>query len=218
MLHRAGEIEKGRPFTKVILRRLLKNVLYIGKVSHQDVVCAARIIEDAVWKLGMSALWRPSLRLRRRAGLLAAFRCNRRASGTGATVTRLLALALKFEELIRSGRVNSYVAVAQVAHVSRSRVTQMTALLTRASDIQEAILFLRAAEARQLLIAETEWIAPLTHYKKGNLSSVGLSPAISANRLPCRNQMLSRKARVPLRPLPPNQLNSFLAPWAAIAR
>ena len=69
-------------------------------------------------------------------------------------ITRLLALALKFEELIESGVVSNYAAVAQVAQVSRSRVTQMTSLLNLAPDIQEEILFLPAAEARQLRISE----------------------------------------------------------------
>jgi hypothetical protein len=66
----------------------------------------------------------------------------------------LLALALKFEDLIRCGTVTNYAAVAQVAQVSRSRVTQMTALLNLAPDIQEEILFLPAAEAQQLRISE----------------------------------------------------------------
>ena len=69
-------------------------------------------------------------------------------------ITRLLALALKFEDLIRSGTVTNYAAVAQVAQVSRSRVTQMTALLNLAPDIQEEILFLPLAEAQQLQISE----------------------------------------------------------------
>ena len=69
-------------------------------------------------------------------------------------ITRLLALALKFEDLIRSGTVTNYASVAQVARVSRSRVTQMTGLLNLAPDIQEEILFLPAAEARELRISE----------------------------------------------------------------
>lgn len=69
-------------------------------------------------------------------------------------ITRLLALALKFEELIASGVVSNYAAVAQVAGLTRSRVTQMTSLLNLAPDIQEEILFLPAAEARQLRISE----------------------------------------------------------------
>jgi site-specific DNA recombinase len=48
---RDGKEHLGRPFTKPILHRLLQNVLYIGKVSHQDVVYAgeqAPIVEDSI--------------------------------------------------------------------------------------------------------------------------------------------------------------------------
>ena len=69
-------------------------------------------------------------------------------------ITRLLALAQKFEELIGSGVVNNYAALAQVGRVSRSRVTQMTSLLNLAPDIQEEILFLGVAEVAQFRISE----------------------------------------------------------------
>jgi hypothetical protein len=65
-----------------------------------------------------------------------------------------LALALKFEELIRSGAVSNYTVLAQLGQVSRSRITQMTGLLNLAPDIQEEILFLRPEEARRLRISE----------------------------------------------------------------
>jgi hypothetical protein len=69
-------------------------------------------------------------------------------------IARLLALALKFEKLIRSGTVSNYANLAQVAQVSRSRITQMTSLLNLAPDIQEEILFLPDAEALQFRISE----------------------------------------------------------------
>src|SRR6266852_4340349 len=75
-------------------------------------------------------------------------------AGAVPRITRLLALALKFEDLIRSGTVGNYAALAQVARVSRARVTQMTSLLNLAPDIQEEILFLPTAAARQLRICE----------------------------------------------------------------
>jgi len=68
-------------------------------------------------------------------------------------VTRLLALALKFEEMIRSGVVDNYAVLAQLGEVSRSRITQ-TNLLNLAPDIQEEILFLRPAEAERLRMSE----------------------------------------------------------------
>jgi hypothetical protein len=63
-------------------------------------------------------------------------------------------LALKFEELIASGVVSNYAALAEMGQVSRSRITQMTSLLNLAPDIQEEILFLRPEEAKQLRISE----------------------------------------------------------------
>jgi hypothetical protein len=160
---RDGKDRLGRPFTKIILHRLLTNILYIGKVSHQGVVYAGEhspIVEDPVWKLVSEKLAQEHTV----ASVAAAAKMSRialRRSGAIAApaepvprITRLLALALKFEELIRSGTVSNYAAVAQVAHVSRSRVTQMTGLLNLAPDIQEEILFLPAAEARQLRISE----------------------------------------------------------------
>jgi acyl-CoA thioesterase FadM len=160
---RDGKDRLGQPFTKVVLHRLLTNILYIGKVSHQGVVYAGEqppIIDDVVWKLVSEKLARE----RAAASIAAVTKAReialRRSVVIGAPVepvtriTRLLALALKFEELIRSATVSNYAAVAQVAHVSRSRVTQMTGLLNLAPDIQEEILFLPAAEARQLRISE----------------------------------------------------------------
>jgi hypothetical protein len=69
-------------------------------------------------------------------------------------VTRWLSLALKFEEMIRSGVVDNYAVLAQLGEVSRSRITQMTNLLNLAPDIQEEILFLRPAEAERLRMSE----------------------------------------------------------------
>jgi len=160
---RDGKDRGGQPFRRATLERLLKNVLYLGKVSHQDTVYAgeqAPIIEEAIWKLVNEKLAQE----RNKASVAAARKASRtacRRSPTGAEqaepvarITRLLALALQFEELIESGVVSNYAAVAQVARVSRSRVTQMTSLLNLASDIQEEILFLPAAEAWHLRISE----------------------------------------------------------------
>jgi hypothetical protein len=69
-------------------------------------------------------------------------------------ITRLLALALKFEEMIRSGVVGNYTVMAELGQVSRSRVTQVTNLLNLAPDIQEEILFLQPEEAEGLRISE----------------------------------------------------------------
>ncbi len=57
-------------------------------------------------------------------------------------VARLMALAIRLETLIATGRVPHYVALARLAHVSRARITQITNLTLLAPDIQEAVLFL----------------------------------------------------------------------------
>jgi hypothetical protein len=53
-----------------------------------------------------------------------------------------MALALRFENLIREGRVADYSDLARLGHVSRARLTQIMNLLLLAPDIQEAILFM----------------------------------------------------------------------------
>src|SRR5437762_12025574 len=57
-------------------------------------------------------------------------------------VSRLMALAMRFDDLIRSGQVTGYAELARLGHVTRARLSQIASLLGLAPDIQEAILFL----------------------------------------------------------------------------
>jgi len=57
-------------------------------------------------------------------------------------LTRLMALALHCEGLLRRGQVADYSSLARLGHVSRARITQIMNLLLLAPDIQEEILFL----------------------------------------------------------------------------
>jgi hypothetical protein len=57
-------------------------------------------------------------------------------------VARLMALALRFDALVRSGQISSYSALASLGHVTRARVCQIMNLLYLAPEIQEALLFL----------------------------------------------------------------------------
>jgi hypothetical protein len=61
-------------------------------------------------------------------------------------VTRLMALAIRLDQLIREGVVSDQAELARLGHVSRARVTQIMNLLNLAPDIQEAILFLLRVE------------------------------------------------------------------------
>jgi len=57
-------------------------------------------------------------------------------------VARLMALALRLDELVRTGQVASYSALATLGHVSRARISQILNLIHLAPDLQEALLFL----------------------------------------------------------------------------
>ena len=81
-------------------------------------------------------------------------------------VARLMALAIRFERLVREGVVKDYADLARLGHVTRARVTQIMNLLNLAPDIQEMILFLpRTAEGRspiserhlRPIAAELDW-------------------------------------------------------------
>jgi len=57
-------------------------------------------------------------------------------------ISRLMALAIRFEGLVQSGKVKDYADLARLGLVSRARITQLMNLLNLAPDIQEDILFL----------------------------------------------------------------------------
>src|SRR5689334_11261346 len=61
-------------------------------------------------------------------------------------VARLLALAIRLEQLVQARVIVNYAALAALGHVSRARVTQILNLLLLAPDIQEALLFLPPTE------------------------------------------------------------------------
>jgi hypothetical protein len=64
------------------------------------------------------------------------------SGGRALRVTCLLALAHRFEELVRSGDMRNYAQIARLGHVSRARISQILKLLTLAPSIQEHLLFL----------------------------------------------------------------------------
>ena len=56
-------------------------------------------------------------------------------------ISRLMALAIRFERLMRDGVVADQSELARLAHVTQPRMTQIMNLLHLAPDIQEALLF-----------------------------------------------------------------------------
>ena len=57
-------------------------------------------------------------------------------------IARLMALAIRFEGLLRNETIRDYAELARLGRVTRARMTQIMKLLYLAPDIQEQILFL----------------------------------------------------------------------------
>ena len=90
-------------------------------------------------------------------------------------LARLLALAHKFDGLLRQGVIADYATLARLGHVSRARITQIMNLLYLAPDIQEQILFFdTTAEGRdrrhlrelQPIARILDWQQQRTHWRK----------------------------------------------------
>jgi len=83
-------------------------------------------------------------------------------------LTRLMALAIRLERLVRSGAVRDYAELARVGHVTRARISQIQNLVLLAPDIQEEILFLtRPARGRSpVLLRQMQPIAMQADWEK----------------------------------------------------
>ncbi|MFN7893690.1 MAG: hypothetical protein ACK5OC_25610 [Pirellula sp.] len=71
-------------------------------------------------------------------------------------ITKMMALAIRLDHLIKSGQVTDQAELAKVGHISRARLTQIMDLNLLAPDIQEEILFLRANQTNQVGLIERE--------------------------------------------------------------
>lgn len=81
-------------------------------------------------------------------------------------ISRYMALAIHFEDLIRQGVVTDYADLARLGHVTRARVTQIMNLRLLSPGIQEEILFLEPTAYRtksiqlkslQSIVTESGW-------------------------------------------------------------
>ena len=79
-------------------------------------------------------------------------------------ISRYMALAIHFEDLIRQGVVTDYADLARLGHVTRARVTQIMNLRLLAPEIQEQLLFMETAVDPVELI-QLKWLqAVATHF------------------------------------------------------
>jgi hypothetical protein len=97
-----------------------------------------------------------------------------RPKGRLPRITRYMALAIYYEDLIRQGHVQDYAEIAALGHVTRARVTQIMNLRLLAPDIQEHIISMhRIVEGRdtmclrrlQAIALELDWRRQLEHYR-----------------------------------------------------
>ena len=83
-------------------------------------------------------------------------------------ITRLMALALRFEKLFRDGVVRDQAELARLGGVTRARLTQLMNLTLLCPDIQMQLLFLPAVERGRApaLLADMQPIAREPDWKK----------------------------------------------------
>jgi hypothetical protein len=67
-----------------------------------------------------------------------------------------MALAIRFEGLVRDGVVVDFADLARLGRVSRARMTQIMNLLLLAPDIQEKVLFLAPTESEREPVRERQ--------------------------------------------------------------
>lgn len=95
-------------------------------------------------------------------------------------ISRIMALSIHFDQLIRAGKVKDYAELARLGHVSRARVTQIMNLLNLSPQIQEQLLFLERAARREKI---TERVA----------RSVAAKPSWDRQRLPSASGAAGKK-------------------------
>jgi hypothetical protein len=153
---REGKEKGGRVFDRGSLVRLLRNVVYRGQVQHKGKVYRgeqAGIIELEMWQQAQEGLRRQGKEVRRRNATMRKGKQSRAEqsaveqmeavpAGRVPRISRLMALAVRMEGLVREGRVKDQAELARLGGVSRARVTQVFNLRNLAPAIQERLLFL----------------------------------------------------------------------------
>jgi hypothetical protein len=79
---------------------------------------------------------------------------SKTAVGRVPRVARLMALAIRLDQLIRDGVVADQAELARLGQVTRARLTQIMNLLSLAPDIQEAVLFLGPTTSGRCVLHE----------------------------------------------------------------
>jgi hypothetical protein len=79
-------------------------------------------------------------------------------------ITRLMALAIKFETMVGRGEVRDYADLARLGYVTRARLTQIMNLLLLAPQIQEEVLCMDGASIWNAEVSERD-MRPLVYFE-----------------------------------------------------
>jgi hypothetical protein len=79
----------------------------------------------------------------------------RPAEGRLPQITRVLALAIHFDEMIRRGQVKDFADIGRLSCLCRERVSQIMRLTSLAPDIQVELLYLPPTPTGRFPISET---------------------------------------------------------------
>lgn len=85
-------------------------------------------------------------------------------AGRTPRVSKLMALAIRFDQLLHDGQVADQSELARLAHVTQPRMTQIMNLLHLAPDIQEKLLHLPLVEAGNDPVTERD-LRPITRLR-----------------------------------------------------
>jgi len=164
---RSGRLYPGRPFACHDLSRLLTNVIYVGKIGFRGQLYQGEhdaIVEEGIWQRVQSMIGADGGSVGEACEPLTQPPSNRSPAGQQRSenvpsrlprITRLLALAMKFQGLIQQGAVKDYAELARLGRVSRARITQIMNLLNLAPDIREQILYSALGAAGDQRVRET---------------------------------------------------------------
>jgi len=88
-------------------------------------------------------------------------------------ITRLMALAIKFQEMIDRGELKDYADLARLGFVTRARVTQIMNLCLLAPDIQEQILHGAAAHESSIrrVVRSVDWESQKLIWRSSSVKS-----------------------------------------------
>jgi hypothetical protein len=101
--------------------------------------------------------------------------------------TRLMALAIKFQEMVDRGEVRDYADIARLGFVTRARLTQIMNLLLLAPNIQEVLLSemlpMHTSIPERTLRAVAQMV--LWEDQKCELANLRAEPASAALQVKC---------------------------------